>query len=182
MTRLQTLFLVLVDDPVSRKIWLIEQGTVANIPKLHTQVKSKAPTAADRISLAIQGGRQLLGMSSGQWLGWLVSIPLSWLLAWLLIFLLSAPRRVWCKLQRHLFTTVWDTRLGTPLRCMIAILLHSFSCTCSSRRFCIASTIFVSWEPSWWDVLGGLRAEFLTKASTTRYTRHERTAVAGSRF
>lgn len=118
--------LVRVDDPVSGKIWLIEQGTVANIPKLYTQVKSKAPTAADRIALAIQGGRQLLGMSSGQWLGWLVSIPLSWLLAWLLIFLLSAPRQVWCRLQRHLFTTVWDTRLGTPLRCMIAILLHSF--------------------------------------------------------
>ena len=68
----------------------------------------------------------MLGMSSTQWFCWLLSIPLSWLLAWLSTFLFSAPRRVWCKLRKLPFRTVWDTPLGMPLRCMIAILLHGF--------------------------------------------------------
>jgi MscS family membrane protein len=63
-------------------------------------------------------------MSSTQWLCWLVSIPLAWLLAWLSTFLISAPRRVWYKLRHLPFRTVWDTPLGMPLRWMIAILFH----------------------------------------------------------
>jgi MscS family membrane protein len=47
------------------------------------------------------------------------------LLAWLLGFLLSAPRRVWRKLRKVHFRTVWETPLGLPLRCIIAILLHT---------------------------------------------------------
>jgi hypothetical protein len=40
-----------------------------------------------------------LGILLALWLAWLLSIPISWLLVWLSTFLLSAPRRVWCK--RH---------------------------------------------------------------------------------
>jgi MscS family membrane protein len=116
--------LVRVDDPTSGKIWLISKDTVANIPKLYAQIESETPTAADRIVPAALTSRRLLGMSLAQWLGWLLSIPISWLLAWLLTFLLSAPRRVWCKLRKLPFKTVWETPLGVPLRCIIAILMH----------------------------------------------------------
>jgi MscS family membrane protein len=68
--------------------------------------------------------RHLLGMSLAQWLGWLLSIPISWSLAWLLECLLSAPRRIWCKLRKLPFGTVWKTSLGMPLRCIVAILVH----------------------------------------------------------
>jgi MscS family membrane protein len=88
-------------------------------------MESERPTAADRIATFAQSGRQLLGMSLRQWLGWLLSIPISWLLAWLLAFLLSAPRRVWSQLRKVPCTTIWDTPLGMPLRCIIAILMHS---------------------------------------------------------
>ncbi len=47
------------------------------------------------------------------------------MLAWWLMFLLSAPRRAWCKLHGHPFTSVWQTPVGMPLRCMLAILLHA---------------------------------------------------------
>jgi len=120
------LILVRVEDPTSGKIWLISKGTVANIPKLYAQMESETPATADRIVPVALTGRQLLGMSLAQWLGWLVSIPISWVLAWLLTFLLSAPRRVWCKLRKLPFRTVWDTPVGMPLRCIIAILMHSF--------------------------------------------------------
>ena len=116
--------LVRVDDPAVGKIWLISRATVESIPKLYARLESEKPTEASRLRLALLTGPIILGMSSTQWLCWLVSIPLAWLLAWLSTFLLSAPRRAWYSLRHLPFRTVWETPLGMPLRCMIAILLH----------------------------------------------------------
>jgi MscS family membrane protein len=118
------MILVRVDDPVAGEIWLISRGTLASIPKLYTLLEREKPTEATRIRRALLSGPVVFGMSSTQWLCWLLSIPLAWLLAWLSTFLVSAPRRAWCKLRNHPFRTVWDTPLGMPLRCMIAVLLH----------------------------------------------------------
>lgn len=116
--------LVRVDDPESGKIWLVSKETVASIPALYAQLESETPTATDRLETAFQAGRRVLGMSLGQWFGWLLSIPISWLLAWLLTFLVSAPRRIWYKLRNHPFKTIWETPFGLPLKCIIAILIH----------------------------------------------------------
>jgi len=116
--------LVRVDDPDSGKIWLISRDTVARIPGLYAQIRSEGPTRAERFVPAALTSRHLLDMSLAQWLGWLLSIPISWFLAWLLEFLLSAPNRIWCKLRKLPFSTVWKTPLGMPLRCIVAILLH----------------------------------------------------------
>jgi MscS family membrane protein len=116
--------LVRVDDPLSGKIWLVSKDTVAKVPELYAQMESEAPTAAERMVPAALTSRRLLGMSLAQWLGWLLSIPISWFLAGLLEFLLSAPRRIWRKLRKLPFVTVWKTPLGMPLRCIVAILLH----------------------------------------------------------
>ena len=116
--------LVRVDDPDYGKIWLISQETVAKVPDLYAQVQSEGPSLAERIVPAALSTQHVLGMSLAQWLGWLLSIPIAWLLAWLLPFLLSAPRRVWYKLRKHPFRTIWDTPLGTPLKCIIATLIH----------------------------------------------------------
>jgi MscS family membrane protein len=118
--------LVRVDDPVAGKIWLLSQQSLESIPKLYALVVAKPPTPADRFRTAIRGGPQLLGMSSRQWLGWVLSIPASWVLAWLLTFLISAPRRALYKIRKLPFRTVWETPIGMPLRCMIATLLHGF--------------------------------------------------------
>jgi MscS family membrane protein len=117
--------LVRVDDPVAGKIWLISKETVASIPELYAQMESEAPTVAVRIMPAALTGRRLLGMSLAQWLGWLLSIPISLLLAWLLAFVLSTPARIRSKLRKLPFRPIWETRLGTPLKCIIAILMHS---------------------------------------------------------
>jgi MscS family membrane protein len=118
--------LVRVDDPVVGKIWLISRETLAAIPDLYYRLKSEKPTEVSRFRLALQSGPVVLGMSSTQWLCWLFSIPASWLIAWLLTFLLSAPRRAYCQLRKLPFTSVWSTPLGKPLRCMIAIVVHAF--------------------------------------------------------
>jgi MscS family membrane protein len=118
------LILVRVDDSASGKIWLISKETIASIPKLYAQMESEAPTIVNRIMPATLTGRRLLGMSLAQWFVWLLSIPISLLLAWLLVFFLTAPNRIRCKLRKLPFTPVWATRLGMPLKCIVAILIH----------------------------------------------------------
>ena len=116
--------LVRVEDPTFGKIWLVSQETVARLPQLVAQMENESPTEFDRIMPAALTRRHLLDMSLAQWLGWLLSIPASWLLAWLAAVLLSAPRRAWYRFRRLPFKTVWDTPLGMPLKCVIAILMH----------------------------------------------------------
>src|SRR5277367_1683191 len=115
--------LVRVNDPDSGKIWLISKDTVASVPQLYAQMESEGPTAAERFVPAALRSRRLLDMSLAQWLEWLLSIPISWFLAWLLEFLISAPRRIWRKLRKLPFDTIWKTALGMPLRCIVAILV-----------------------------------------------------------
>jgi MscS family membrane protein len=117
--------LVRVDDSASGKIWLISRETLASIPNLYAQMESEAPTIADRIMPAALTGRRFLGMSLAQWLGWLLSIPISWLLAWLLTFLFSVPTWIHCKIRKLLFRPIWKTRVGMPIECIMAILVHS---------------------------------------------------------
>jgi MscS family membrane protein len=115
-----------VNDPFAGKIWLISQATLEKIPDLYARLESEKPTEASRIRLTLLSGPVLLGMSSTQWLCWLLSIPFSWFLAWLSTYLLSAPRRAWYRLRKVHFFSIWDSSLGMPLRCMIAVLLHGF--------------------------------------------------------
>jgi len=117
--------LVRVDDPTSGKIWLISKETVSSIPNLYAQMQSEAPTLVDRIMPAKLTGRRVLGMSQAKWLGWLLSIPASWLLAYVLAFLVSLPARITGKLRKHPFRTVWTTRVGLPLQCIVAIVIHA---------------------------------------------------------
>jgi MscS family membrane protein len=122
--------LVRVDDKTSGKIWLISKDTVAEIPKLYAQLEGEAPTVADQIIPFIPAAltaRRLLGMSLARWLGWLLSIPISLLLAWLLALLLSTPARIRCKVRKLPFTTIWPTRVGTSLTCIVAILIHALA-------------------------------------------------------
>jgi MscS family membrane protein len=116
--------LVRVRDPDFGKIWLISQETAVQIPALYAEMQSAPPTALERIVPSVLANRELLGMSLAQWLEWLVSLPVSWLLAWLIAFLLSVPRRVWYKLRTLPVRTVWETPLGRPLECIMAIFLQ----------------------------------------------------------
>jgi len=116
--------LVRVEHPEFGKIWLVSQETVARVPELYAEMQSQALTAFDRIMPSSLISPHLLGMSLAQWIGWLLSIPLSLSLAWLLAFLLSVPQRVWYQVRKLPVRTVWQTPLGMPLKCIMAILLQ----------------------------------------------------------
>jgi len=116
--------LVRVDDPAYGKIWLVSSETIGRIPQLYAQAKSEGPTFAERFLPATLAEHQLLGMSFAQWLGWLLSIPVSWLIAWLLALVLSLPKRLWNKLRGSHVKTIWETEFGLPLKCILAIVIH----------------------------------------------------------
>ena len=118
------LILVQVEDPLAGRIWLVSKETVDSIPKLYAEMQQEAPAVTDRVVPSALASRRLLGMSPAQWLEWLCSIPISWLIAWLLIFLLSVPERVRRKLQKLPPKPVWEARHGMPLKCIVAILMH----------------------------------------------------------
>ena len=119
------IILVRVDDLEFGKIWLVSQETIAKVPSLYARIGSEEPSLSDRILPTSLSNRYFLGMSLAQWLGWLISIPLSWSLAWLFALLVSAPRRLVYKVRKLPLRTVWDTPVGTPLKCTIAILIHA---------------------------------------------------------
>lgn len=118
--------LVRVDDPEAGKIWLVSKETVASIPALYAQLENRPPTLVDRIIPDALRNREVLGLSLAQWIAWLLSIPLSWILAWLLTVLLSVPVWIRCRLKKLAFTSIWKTRVGRPIECMIAIFIHGF--------------------------------------------------------
>ena len=116
--------LVRVDDPSYGKIWLISSQTVAKIPQLHAEVQGEGPTLAERVIPGPLNHRHVLGMSLAQWFAWLLSIPISIVLAWLLALLLSVPRRIWRTVRKAPIETIWETNLGLPLKCIVAIVIH----------------------------------------------------------
>ena len=113
-----------VDDPNYGKIWLISSETVEKIPQLYAEMQREGPSLAERVIPGPLNHRHLLGMSLAEWLGWLLSIPISVVLAWLLAFVLSVPRRIWRAVRKVSLKLVWDTNLGLPLKCILAIVIH----------------------------------------------------------
>jgi MscS family membrane protein len=116
--------LVRVDDPNYGKIWLISSETVAKVPQLYAELQDQGPTLAERVIPGPLNHRRVLGMSLAQWFTWLLSIPISIVLAWLLALLLGVPRRIWRTVRKVLIKTIWETNLGLPLKCIVAILIH----------------------------------------------------------
>lgn len=116
--------LVQVNDASYGKIWLISSETLAKLPQLYAQAKREGPTLADRLLPSALADHSLMGMSFALWLGWLLSIPLSWLIAWMLAFLFSLPKRLWNKVRQSHIKTIWETEFGRPLTCILAIAVN----------------------------------------------------------
>ena len=116
--------LVRVGDPSYGKIWLFSKELVAKAPELYAERQREQPTLVERILPEALSGEYVLGMTLAQWLGWLLSIPVAWVLAWLVALLLGVPRRIWRSIRKVDFKLVWETEFGPPFRCTIAILIH----------------------------------------------------------
>jgi MscS family membrane protein len=115
--------LVRVDDPTAGKIWLLSHETVAIVPKL--QVENERLEVESAILPAALTHRYFLDLSLAQWIGWLLSIPLSFFLASIFELLMHLPLWVRAKVKSIPFTSVWSIRLGKSFRYIMAILLNA---------------------------------------------------------
>jgi MscS family membrane protein len=113
-----------VDDSNYGKIWLVSSETVEKVPQLYAELQGEGPSLAERIIPGPLNHRHVLGMSLAQWLGWLLSIPISIVLAWIAAFVLSVPRRAWRAMRKVPAKLVWETNLGLPIKCILAIVIH----------------------------------------------------------
>jgi MscS family membrane protein len=117
--------LVRVDDPKAGKIWLVSKDSLLNAARLVQAVKTKPPSLIARVLPPAVTETELLRMSLATWLGWILSIPLSLLLAWPIGFLLTVPAWLVYKIRKLPFIPVWQTLFGKPLRYILAIVINS---------------------------------------------------------
>lgn len=119
--------LVRVDDPAAGKIWLISKETLESAARLIQMAKREPPNVIARFLPRALTETDVFGMSAAQWVGWLLSLPASYFLAWVAGFLLSVPRLIFSKLRNTPFRPIWKTRYGMPLRYFLAISINSLS-------------------------------------------------------
>ena len=116
--------LVRVDDPVAGKIWLVSKDTVARDPRT-LRPNGRRDADGSRTNRACCSDQSApVGYVTGA-MAWVATLdPDLVVTGSLLEFLSSAPRRIWCRLRKLSFNTIWKTPLGMPLRCIVAILVH----------------------------------------------------------
>jgi MscS family membrane protein len=123
--RSSDVILVRVDDPTAGQIWLISRETVTGAGLLFEAKERENPTLLTRFLPAVLTGTEVLGMSLAAWFGWLLSFPISMLLARPVGLLLTLPILLVRAIRKRRLRTVWETPLGKPIRCIIAILINS---------------------------------------------------------
>ncbi len=116
--------LVRVNDPTGHKIWLISRETVESAATLYVLKEREVPPVLARYLPATLTQGDFLGMSPAEWLGWLVSIPISLLLASLAGLLLDWPWVLVCKIRKRQFRSISQWSIFKPLRYIIAITIN----------------------------------------------------------
>ena len=112
----------------SGKFGWFRKETIAKVPSLYARDRKRA---ADFVWIEFcrnLSDQPVLpgGMSLAQWLGWLISIPLL-VVAGMALRTSGecAPAATVQNPENCLCELVWDTPIGTPLKCTIAILIHA---------------------------------------------------------
>jgi MscS family membrane protein len=107
---------------ISRKetgpIWLVSSQTLDQLPRLYQALGSPQ---LDRYFPGLLAATQFLGVPVGQWLTWLLSIPISLAMAWAVVRLLE---RLW-RLRRTGVANAGQSDMVTPLVLMLAIVFNA---------------------------------------------------------
>ena len=100
-------------------IWLISSGTLSQVPSLYQRVGS--PRLAQYFPDVLMSN-SLLGIPAGQWLVWLLAIPVSLLIGWLLV---SLGALAWERLKRSPKTQIQSHTLRRPVIAVLAIIIDA---------------------------------------------------------
>jgi len=117
--------IVLVHHPNpngSGKIWLFSAETLSQVPELYSQlethqVETKLPEVLVR--------HVYLGMPLWQWLALILAIPIAAGIGWVLLELLSLPKKIWRRRRKLPEPRRW-TAVSGPIWLLLAVAVHFF--------------------------------------------------------
>jgi MscS family membrane protein len=116
-------FLVRVDSPSGTPVWLFARDIIERVPELYAQVE--VPAVA-RFMPAPLASHKFLSLSLGQWIGWLLAIPVSVVLAWLLLTLLRVPLWLYRRIKHKVGDYIWKERYNAPVLMLVSVVVNSF--------------------------------------------------------
>jgi MscS family membrane protein len=100
-------------------IWLISSQTLSQVPGLYQRVGS--PRLAQYFPDVLMSN-SLLGIPVGQWLAWFLAIPVSMLIAWVLVWLGTL---VWERFRYSPETPIQSHPLRTPVISVLGIVIDA---------------------------------------------------------
>jgi MscS family membrane protein len=113
--------LVRVSDPSAGEIWLFSSQTLASLPELageleENQIESHLPRFLVK--------EQILSTPLWRWAVFLLLIPISLGLAWMLVNLLNVGRSIWLRRRRHPVLRDFYQAVAPPARFIFTIIFH----------------------------------------------------------
>lgn len=116
-------FLVRVESANGIPIWLFSREIVERVPELYAQVE--APAIA-RWMPGPLASHKFLALSLGQWIGWLLSIPVAVVLGALLLTLFRVPMWLYRRLKHNAEDRIWKERYSKPVLLLVSIFVNGF--------------------------------------------------------
>jgi MscS family membrane protein len=113
--------LVRVSDPAAGRIWLFSSATLAEVPKLSSQIEeSKLESRLPRFLVT----SEVLNTPLWRWIAFLLLIPLALALSWATMALVHYGLRVSVRRGRH--PVLWDfyDSLKAPARLILTVIYH----------------------------------------------------------
>jgi MscS family membrane protein len=113
--------LVRVSNLASGPIWLFSSQTLAEVPVLAGQfeegkIESHLPGFLVR--------EQILSTPLWRWIAFILLIPISFALAWAIVRLLHAGRRIWLRWRRHPVLRDYYQAVAPPARLILTVVFH----------------------------------------------------------
>lgn len=113
------LFLTRISRNDTGQIWLVSSQTLSQVPSLYQQAGS--PRLAEYFPASLMRN-SFLGVPLGQWVAWLLAIPISALIAWALV---KIGRICWKLRRRSTAQPPHSHPLGEPMIVVLTILIDA---------------------------------------------------------
>ena len=113
--------LVRVSDPGSDEIWLFSSQTLAAVPELFTELEvSKIDSGLPSFLVT----ERVFSTPLWRWIAFLLLIPLSLGLAWLIVYLLRDGQRIWLRWRHHPIVQDIHQSISAPSILILTTVFH----------------------------------------------------------
>lgn len=115
--------LVRVTNPSDGEIWLFSSQTLAKVPALAAQLQENENEVESHLPRFLVKP-QILSTPLWRWLAFVLLIPVSLGLAWVIVSLLNASRGIWLRWRRHPVLQDFYRAVAPPARLILTVAFH----------------------------------------------------------